>query len=89
MNSNLRLQAKEAEMKQQGETLLNQITDLKQRHEIELIERQAKMYEVQEKKIQEREIMHKEEVEALTQEWHVERKVSIELEPDTRKDDNI
>ena len=63
-------------MKHQSEGLLNQITDLKQRHEIELIEMQAKTREFQEKKIEEREIMHKEEVAALTQEWHVERKVS-------------
>ena len=62
-------------MKQQADTLLNQITDLKQRHEIELIEIQAKMQETQAKKIKEKEIMHKEEVDNLTQEWHVERKV--------------
>ena len=65
-------------MKQQAESMMNQITDLKQRHEIELIERQAKLYETQEKKIQEREIMHKEEVDSLTHEWHIERKVSVQ-----------
>ena len=63
-------------MKQQVETLLNQITDLKQRREIELIELQAKMQDSQERKIQEREAIHKEDVAALTQEWHIERKVS-------------
>ena len=63
-------------MKHQSDSLLNQITDLKQRHEIELIEIQAKMREFQDRKIQEKETMHKEEVAALTQEWHVERKVS-------------
>ena len=59
--------------------LQQEITSLKQKHEVEIWELQEKMKKSHDDNLIQKEVMQKQEVSALTQEWNRERQVGTEL----------
>lgn len=55
--------------------LQQDLTAAKQQHQMALYEMEERLKQVQQRVLQQQEVVHKKEVSALTQEWNTERKV--------------
>ena len=62
-------------MTDQITSLREELSSVKQRHQVELWEQGERFKSSKEKTLQARDTAHKEEVAGLTQEWNIERKV--------------
>lgn len=56
--------------------LQREITDLQQKHQMELLELQGKLKKSHDHSLVQKDVMQKQEISALTQEWNKERQVN-------------
>jgi len=73
------LQEKDLEISSRITELQQEITSLKQQHQVEIWQLQERLKKSHGEAIIQKEVMQKQEVSALTQEWNKERQVGVSL----------